>query len=60
MRQEEGKICSIDDVQQRNELMKGEQEFSCGICCATSDDRSKLCDPVNTSSNLFCKDFSGN
>jgi len=60
MRLEDGKICSIDDVQQRNELMKGEQEFSCSMCCATSDDRSKLCDPVSTSNNLFCKDFSGN
>jgi len=57
---EDGKICRIDDVQQRNELMKGEQDYSCAVCCATSDDRSTLCDPVSASSNLFCKGFSGN
>lgn len=60
MRHEYGKLCGVDDVKKRNELMKGTHDYSCSICCASSDDRSKLCDPVLDSENLFCKDFSGN
>ena len=60
MRHDKGKICGVDDVQQRQELTKGENDLSCTICCATSDDPTKLCSPVSATGNLFCKDFSGN
>ena len=60
MRYDEGKICGIEDVQQRQALTAGENDFSCSKCCATSDDPTKLCTPVRASEDLFCKGFSGN
>jgi len=49
MRHESGKVCGIDDVQKRHELMKDDDEFSCSICCATSSDSTKLCSPTTAS-----------
>ena len=45
------KLCVTEDVSQ---LTKG-GEVSCAICCARSDDKSQLCDPVRKfGDNLFC------
>ena len=60
MKREYGKICSVEDVVERQALTAGENEFSCSKCCATSDDPTKLCTPVAASNDLFCKGFSGN
>jgi hypothetical protein len=60
MRNDSGKICGMDNVQERQEMTKGENDLSCTICCATSDDPTKLCAPAKDTENLFCKDFSGN
>jgi hypothetical protein len=45
------KLCVTEDVSQ---LTKG-GSVSCSICCARSDDKSVLCDPVEKfGDNLFC------
>jgi len=54
MRHDNGRICGIDDIQKRQELAKGEHDLSCSVCCATSDDPTKLCAPVRASEDLFC------
>jgi hypothetical protein len=45
------KLCVTRDVSQ---LAKG-GSASCSICCARSEDKSLLCDPVESfGDNLFC------
>jgi hypothetical protein len=45
------KLCTVQDASQLT--MGG--SASCAICCARSDDKSLLCDPVdNFGDNLFC------
>ncbi len=47
----EDKLCTTDDY---TRLLKG-GEVSCFKCCASSDDASELCEPVQKSEdNLFC------